>query len=316
MQYVDYYKVLGVSRTAETAEIKKAYRRLARKYHPDVSKEPDAEARFKEVGEAWEVLKDSKKRAAYDQLGANWKAGQDFHTPPGWDGFDFSSHAGGGMGGGFSDFFEAIFGGGGFTQQAGGFGQQQGGFRGFNTGGGFARDGQNLASHIEITLGQAFRGDKVKIRVEDGRTLSVRIPAGVRDGQKIRLTGQGAHGSGGGKRGDLLITVAIRPDPNFALKGKDVELTLPIAPWEAALGSEITVPTLDGKVQLKIPAGSTSGKRLRLKGRGMPGAPTGDLYVRLQVATPAANSSDERALYEKMRDTFNFEPRANLGSPG
>ncbi len=313
MQYVDYYKVLGVSRTADTAEIKKAYRRLARKYHPDVSKEPDAEARFKEVGEAWEVLKDPEKRAAYDQLGANWKAGQEFHTPPGWDGFDFSGS--GGMGGGFSEFFEAIFGGGGFTQQAGGFGQHSG-FRGFNSGSGFARDGQNLESRIEITLGQAFRGDKVKIRAEGGRTLSVRIPAGVRDGQKIRLSGQGGHGSGGGKRGDLLITVAIRPDPNFRLDGKDVELTLPIAPWEAALGGEVTAPTLDGKVQLKIPAGSTSGKRLRLKGRGMPGNPPGDLYVRLQVAAPPANSSDERALYEKMRDTFDFEPRAGLHPPG
>ena len=313
MQYVDYYKVLGVERHASQAEIKKAYRRLARKYHPDVSKEANAEARFKEIGEAYEVLKDSEKRAAYDQLGSNWKAGQEFHAPPGWDAnFNFGGAAGGG---GFSDFFRAIFEEGGFTHNARGFGGGQGGagYGGFR-GGGFSQPGQNLESQISITLAQAFRGDKVKLRVSDGRSLNVRIPAGVRDGQKIRLAGQGGPGVGGGKRGDLLITVRIKPDAHFSLDGKDIELTLPVAPWEAALGARITVPTLNGKLQMKIPAGSSPGKRLRVKGRGMPGQPPGDFYVNLQVTAPPAENDEQKALYEKMREAFEFDPRSTLNS--
>ncbi len=312
MQYVDYYKVLGVERHASQAEIKKAYRRLARKYHPDVSKEPNAEARFKEIGEAYEVLKDQEKRNAYDQLGANWKAGQDFHAPPGWDAnFNFGGNAGGG---GFSDFFRAIFEEGAFTRNARGFGGPgSGGFNGFRGGrSGFTQPGQNLESQISISLAQAFRGDKVKLRVSDGRSLNVRIPAGVRDGQKIRLAGQGGPGVGGGPRGDLLITVNIKPDSHFRLDGKDIELTLPVTPWEAALGARVTVPTLDGKLQMKIPAGSSPGKRLRIKGRGMPGQPPGDFYVNLQISAPPAENDEQKALYERMRDAFDHDPRSAL----
>jgi len=305
MEYVDYYKVLGVDRSAEQADIKKAYRKMARKYHPDVSKVSDAEARFKEVGEAYEVLKDKEKRAAYDQLGANWKQGQNFNTPPEWGSqFDFGGGGGAQGNAGFSDFFESIFGGGGFTQQPGG------GFQGGR--GSFAQPGQNLEAAIGVTLYQAFHGEKVAVRVSDGRRLNVKIPAGVKDGQKIRLAGQGGEGSGGGKRGNLIIKISIKPDPNFKLNGKDIELTLPIAPWEAALGAEVKVPTLSGTVQLKIPANSSAGKRMRIKGRGMPGKPAGNFYVRLEIATPPADSDEEQALYEQMRDTFKFEPRSSL----
>jgi curved DNA-binding protein len=309
MEYVDYYKVLGVDRSAEQADIKKAYRKMARKYHPDVSKVSDAEARFKEVGEAYEVLKDKEKRAAYDQLGANWKQGQDFNAPPGWESqFDFGGGRGGAQGGagaaGFSDFFESIFSGGGFTQQPGG------GFQGGP--GSFAQPGQNLEAAIGVTLYQAFHGEKVAVRVSDGRRLNVKIPAGVKDGQKIRLAGQGGEGSGGGKRGHLIIKISIKPDPDFKLNDKDIELTLPIAPWEAALGAEIKVPTLSGTVQLKIPANSSAGKRMRIKGRGMPGKPAGNFYVRLEISTQHADSDEEVSLYEKMRDTFKFEPLYNL----
>ncbi len=308
MEYVDYYKVIGVERNAEQADIKKAYRKMARKYHPDVSKVSDAEARFKEVGEAYEVLKDKEKRAAYDQLGANWKQGQNFNAPPEWGSqFDFGGGRGGAQGGagaaGYSDFFESIFGRGGYTQEHGGF-----------QGGGFARPGQNLTADIGVTLYQAFHGEKVAVRVSDGRRLNVKIPAGVKDGQKIRLAGQGGEGSGGGKHGDLIIKISIKPDPKFKLKGKDIELTLPIAPWEAALGADVKVPTLSGTLQLKIPANSSTGKRMRIKGRGMPGKPAGNFYVRLEIVTPAANSEEEQALYEQMRDTFKFEPRSKLNA--
>ncbi len=304
MKYIDYYKTLGVSRTATQDEIKQAYRRLARKYHPDVSKEKDAEAKFKEVGEAYEVLKDPEKRAAYDQLGANWKAGQDFNAPPGFD-FNFdTSGVGAGFGGsGFSDFFEAIFGAaagrGGFTSTT---------HRRRPTG----TAGRDQHASMHVTLEQAYRGDEITLRLEDGRSLKVRLPRGVKQGQKIRLAGQGAPGAFGGSAGDLIVQVHIDPHPRFHLDGKDIELLVPIAPWEAALGAQMTVPTLDGKVQLKVPAGSTSGKRMRLKGRGMPGTPPGDFYVRLQIETPPARTESQRAFYERMRDTFDFHPRLEL----
>lgn len=304
MKYIDYYKTLGVSRTATQDEIKQAYRRLARKYHPDVSKEKDAEAKFKEVGEAYEVLKDPEKRAAYDQLGANWKAGQDFNAPPGFD-FNFdTSGVGAGFGGsGFSDFFEAIFG---AAAGRGGFTSTTHRRRPAGTAG---RD-QHASMHV--TLEQAYRGDEITLRLEDGRSLKVRLPRGVKQGQKIRLAGQGAPGAFGGSAGDLIVQVHIDPHPRFHLDGKDIELLVPIAPWEAALGAQMTVPTLDGKVQLKVPAGSTSGKRMRLKGRGMPGTPPGDFYVRLQIETPPARTESQRAFYERMRDTFDFHPRLEL----
>lgn len=303
MQYIDYYKVLGVDRNASQDEIKKAYRRLARKYHPDVSKAADAEARFKEIGEAYEVLKDKEKRAAYDQLGANWKAGQEFHTPPGWNAH--TNFGGGFSGSGFSDFFESIFGGG-FA--GGGFGNQ--GFQGQQHA--TRRKGANQNASVTVTLEQVWRGDEISVRV-NGKNLKVKIPRGVKDGQKIRLSGQGAPGVGGGASGDLLIQVNIKPHRLFRRDDKDLEIEVPVSPWEAALGTKIKVPLLSGKkIQLTVPAGSGSGKRLRLPGKGMPGNPPGDFYVRLKVDVPAIETDRQRALFEQMQAEFDFNPRKDL----
>ena len=305
MEYKDYYKILGVDRTADEAEIKKAYRRLARKYHPDVSKESDAEARFKEVGEAYEVLKDKEKRQAYDQLGANWKAGQEFRPPPGWEqGFGgFSSQ---GSASGFSDFFESIFG--------GGFAQHGGGAHGFNTRGfrdqGFQQAGQDQTASIDVSVQDAFNGATRSIRLSNGKSLQVKIPKGITSGKKIRLSGQGSPGINGGPNGDLYLEVTVVSDARFEVEGKDVYTDLAITPWEAALGEKVPVTTLSGSVELKIPAGSQSGRKMRLTGKGLPGSPAGDLYVRLNIATPPANSDAEKALYESMKQTFKFNPRA------
>lgn len=299
MQYIDYYKVLGVERNASQDEIKKAYRRLARKYHPDVSKAADAEAKFKEIGEAYEVLKDKEKRAAYDQLGANWKAGQEFRTPPGWDVHVDMGGGGFSGSGGFSDFFESIFGGG-FGD---GFQRQQ------HTGG---RRGADHSASISVTLEQVWRGDEVNVQV-NGKNLKIKIPKGVKDGQKIRLSGQGGAGIGTGGKGDLFIQINIQPHPVFKRDGQDIEIELPVAPWEAALGAEVKVPLLSGKkIQLKVPAGSNSGKRLRLPGKGMPGKTPGDFYVRLRVDMPAAMTEKQRTLFEEMQREFDFNPRKEL----
>ena len=305
MEYKDYYKILGVDRTADEAEIKKAYRRLARKYHPDVSKESDAEARFKEVGEAYEVLKDKEKRQAYDQLGANWKAGQEFRPPPGWEqGFGGFSSQGGASG--FSDFFESIFG--------GGFAQHGGGAHGFNTRGfrdqGFQQAGQDQTASIDVSVQDAFNGATRSIRLSNGKSLQVKIPKGITSGKKIRLSGQGSPGINGGPNGDLYLEVTVVSDARFEVEGKDVYTDLAITPWEAALGEKVPVTTLSGSVELKIPAGSQSGRKMRLTGKGLPGSPAGDLYVRLNIATPPANSDAEKALYESMKQTFKFNPRA------
>jgi curved DNA-binding protein len=296
MEYVDYYAVLGVERSASVEEIKKAYRRLARKYHPDVSKEPNAEARFKEIGEAWDVLKDKDKRTAYDQLGANWKDTQGFGGNAGWE------ESMGGMGGGFADFFDSVFNQGGFSQQG------RGGFGGRHA----PRKGQDVTTSIHVSLRQAYHGDEVSVRLSNGKRLKVKVPKGVKDGQKIRLARQGNPGMAGGSNGDLLIKVNVDADPNFRLDGKDIELTLPIAPWEAALGAKVTVPTMDGKVQLKIPAGARPGKRMRMKGRGMPGKNPGDFLVKLEIVAPAAKTIEQEALYEQLRDISNFNPREAL----
>lgn len=311
MEYKDYYKLLGVPRDAEPDAIKKAYRRLAHKFHPDVSKESDAEARFKEVNEAYEVLSDPEKRAAYDQLGANWKAGQDFRPPPGWEqaaGFGGVHGAGAhGFGGanfdanGFSDFFETLFGGG--FRQAGRRGPGGAEFR--------AR-GQDQEAELALDLETAFLGGRQTLRLGDGRSLSVNIPAGVSDGQRIRLAGQGTPGAGGGPAGDLYLRVRIRPHPLYHVDGRDIMIELPLTPWEAALGSTVTVPTLAGKVDLKIPAGSRAGRKMRLKGRGMPGKPPGDLYVVLKIETPPAETEEHRQFYERMRRELPFDPRAHL----
>jgi curved DNA-binding protein len=328
MEYRDYYKILGVARTGTADEIKKSYRRLARKFHPDVSKEKDAEQKFKEVQEAYEVLKDPEKRAAYDQLGSDWKSGQQFRPPPDWgSGFEFRggprqrSSAGGGARAeqfeeaeGYSDFFSSLFGGRGF---AGGGGSPFGGAASHA-----ARDHH---ARVDIDLEEAFAGTTRTLELKrpdlkpDGtlelktHTVRVTIPVGVADGQLIRLAGQGEQATGGGRPGDLYLEVHIRPNRLFQLEGRDVTLTLPIAPWEAALGAAVTVPTLGGGVEMRIPANSQSGQKLRLRGRGLPGQTPGDQYVQLKVVVPPANSPESRALYEQMKDQFNFDPRAELG---
>ncbi len=306
MEYIDYYKVLGVTRDTPQPDIKKAYRRLARKYHPDVSKEANAEQRFKEIGEAYEVLKDKEKRASYDQLGENWKNGQNFNAPPGWEsqaGFGQSGFGRQGSSpGGFSDFFESIFSGGGFGPD--GPSKPHPNMRG---------KGSDQNTNIHISLLQAYRGDEISVRLAKKKTLKVRIPKGVKDGQKIRLSGQGAKGFG--EAGDLYIEINIDPHPLYSVDGKDVELVLPVTPWEAALGGKVTAPLLSGNVQLTIPEGSSSGRRMRLKGKGMPGNPNGDFFVRLEVAVPPAKDEAQRQVYEHMREIFQFNPRDSLEKP-
>lgn len=306
MQFKDYYKILGVSKDASQDEIKRAYRKLARKYHPDVSKEADAEDQFKDVGEAYEALKDSERRAAYDQLRAGgFRQGQEFRPPPGWQG-----GAGGGFSddmGGFSDFFESVFGrGGGFSSQGFG-GHPGGGFR--DAGGQVRRRGRDLSARAVVDLQTAFSGGETRLRMPDGRTLKVKIPAGVSEGKKIRLAGQGEPGLGGGPAGNLILEIEIRPHPQFRLDGRDVETDLNIAPWEAAFGGKVNAPTLGGAVDLHIPEGSRSGTRLRLRGRGLPGQSPGDQYVVLQIQNPPLDTPESRALYEKMASELNFDPR-------
>jgi curved DNA-binding protein len=318
MEYKDYYKILGVSRTASEDEIKKAYRKLARKYHPDVSKEPNAEERFKETSEAYEVLRDPEKRRAYDQLGSEWQSGQEFRPPPNWEREFHFGH--GGLGGDFSDFFESLFG-----RGFGGFGGAGAGRRGFQQQRGFQQRGQDEHARIEITLEEAYHGGSRTLQLQvpevdaAGRaitrtkSLNVKIPAGVTEGQKIRLSGQGAPGIGGGPGGDLYLEVSIKPHPLYQLSGKDITLELPIAPWEAALGARVQVPTLGGRVTLNIPAGSQSGQRLRLHGRGLPGRPAGDQYVVLKIVNPPAESETAREVFRRMSQELAFNPRAHLG---
>jgi curved DNA-binding protein len=295
MEYKDYYKILGVSRNASAAELKKAYRTLARKYHPDVSKEANAEERFKEVGEAYEVLKDPEKRTQYDQFG-NYQHGQSFSPPPGWG--QAGAGAGSGFSGGagnFSSFFENMFGGGGND--------------------GFFAQGEDVNAKITISLEDAYNGAKKSIRrpagAEQTGTISVKIPAGISSGKKIRLAGQGKSGMGR-KAGDLLLEVNIASHPHYRLEDKDVYLDLPIAPWEAAMGAKVTVPTLAGRINLTIPEGAKSGQKMRLKGRGLPGKVAGDQFVILQIMTPPANSTNAVRLYERMAEELTFNPRENL----
>ncbi len=309
MEYKDYYKILGVERDAKEAEIKTAYRRLARKYHPDVSKESNAEEKFKEVGEAYEVLKDSEKRQAYDQLGANWKAGQDFNPPPGWEdifanaGFAGQTASSGGFGAsGFSDFFESMFGGG-FAQHGGAQGFQQRGFQ---------SKGADQHASISVSLEDAFNGAKKNIRLGSGRNLDVKIPKGITSGKRIRLAGQGGAGTGGGPNGDLYLEVTISPNRLFKVEGKNVLLDLPISPWEAAMGARVQVPTLGGRVETKIPAGSQSGKKLRLKKRGLSGTPAGDQIVTLQIMMPPIKDDEDKRYFEEMEKRFEFNPRQKL----
>lgn len=296
MEYKDYYKILGVSRSADADTIKQAYRKLARKYHPDRNKEAGAEAAFKEANEAYEVLGDAQRRKAYDALGANWKAGQNFQPPPGWSNATHGAGFGGHMGGGFSDFFSQLFGGmGGATGNAG-----MGGMFG---GGDFEPGRQRTTAsraRLAISLEDAYQGAQKSVRI-DGRTLQVRIPKGIAAGKSIRLAGQGEHG------GDLLLEIEFLPHPKFSVDGLNLEHTLRIAPWEAALGAKVTVPTLGGTVELALPAGTQSGKRMRLKDRGLPG---GDQFVTLQVVAPPATTDAQRDAYRELEKAYaDFHPR-------
>ena len=316
MEYVDYYEVMGVKRDATQDEIKRAYRKLARKFHPDVSKEADAEPRFKQLGEAYEVLKDPEKRTAYDQLGANYHSGENFRPPPNWDaGFEFSG--GGYTGGdsaGFSDFFESIFG-----QQGGASAHRAGGYA---RGAGFTARGEDHHAKVLIDIEDAFTGATrtITLRVPkvtpDGHvrsgehSLNVKIPKGIKPGQRIRLAGQGAPGMGQGAVGDLYLEVEFRPHSLYRVDGTDIYLDLPVTPWEAALGAKVKVPTPSGLVDLKIPANSSQGNKLRLKGRGLPAKQPGDLFVVIAIALPPADSTEEKALYETMAEQMAFNPRA------
>lgn len=331
VKFQDYYQTLGVSRNASQDEIHNAYRKLARKFHPDINKDAGAEEKFKQIGEAYEVLKDPEKRKRYDMLGSNWKAGQDFTPPPGWENvhFDFQTGGGGASGfrfrngglGGFSDFFKTFFGGmgGGMDFDMGDFETAAGGSR---AGPGTMR-GQDHEAEITISLEDAYRGARRAITLQvaepDGagglrhsaRNYEVKIPPGIKDGGRIRLAGQGAKGMGGAPAGDLYLRVRIAPHPTFRVRGHDLEMDLKIAPWEAALGAKADVPTLDGPVTMTIPPGVQSGQRMRLKEKGLPkkGDARGDLYAVIQVAIPKDLSDKERELFEQLRDTSSFTPR-------
>lgn len=315
----DYYEVLGVDRAASADEIKRAYRKLARKYHPDVSKEPDAEVRFKALGEAYKVLKTAESRAAYDRMGSDWKAGQDFQPPPNWDaGFEFGG-AGGADGAGyagneksFSDLFESLFGkGAGPSQQH----RRSESSR-----------GEDHHAKVMIDLEDAYLGAQRSISlqmpafdsagnlVNQLRTLNVSIPKGVRAGQRLRLVGQGSPGASGmaAGAGDLYLEIVFKPHAGFRVDKRDVYLDLPVSPWEATLGATVTVPMPDGAVQLSVPAASTGGRKLRLKGKGIPSHPPGDLYAVLNIALPPADTEAAKAAYREMEVAFDFDPRAHL----
>jgi curved DNA-binding protein len=312
MQFKDYYQTLGVAQDASADQVKKAFRRLARKYHPDVSREADAELRMREVNEAYAVLSDPEKRAAYDKLGQGYQTGQDFRPPPDWDaGFEFS-----GRGfspheaADFSDFFAELF------------GRMGGRPAGFGTrGGSYQARGEDHHAKVLLDLEDAFSGATRQINLQvpamdaqgrvrlNTRTLKVKIPRGVKEGQIIRLAGQGAPGAGASTAGDLLLEVHFRPHPRFRPDGRDLHRTLPVAPWEAALGAIISVDLPGGSVKVRIPEGAQSGRQLRVRGKGIPGEPPGDLLLDIQVVLPPADSPKARQLYETMARELAFDPR-------
>lgn len=332
VKFRDYYEIMGVPRTATQDEIKAAYRGLARKYHPDVNKAADAEDKFKELGEAYEVLRDPDKRKKYDTLGSNWRNGQDFTPPPGWEGiggFGRGRSATGPTANNFSDFFESLFG--------GGFG----GFSGFrNAGGGFRQSadeaddsgaawhagpeaGEDQEVRIRIPLEDSIHGTERTITLQSRepgskgrlrmvkRDLKVRIPQGVVSGQKIRLAGQGLSGEHGAPPGDLYLLVELEPHAQFRVGGRDLFIDLPLAPWEAALGAELSLPTPAGAVTLKVPSGASSGQKLRLKGKGIPNprGEAGDLFAEIRVVTPKELSKAEKEAWEALKKASHFNPR-------
>ncbi|MDX6675190.1 MAG: curved DNA-binding protein [Solirubrobacteraceae bacterium] len=308
--FQDYYEALEVPRDASTEDIRAAYRKLARKYHPDVNKEPGAEDRFKEISEAYEVLRDQEKRERYDRLGANWKRGDDVSDDSGFAGYrtdpggfeDVRFDFGGGDFGGadFSDFFEGMFGGAGRRRAAG-----RGGFNGFATRGG------DQEAVLELSLEEAAAGGRRKISLGDGRDYEVNVPAGVRDGQRIRLAGEGGRGVGDGPSGDLFLRVRLKPHKRFRLEGRDLYVDLAVAPWEAVLGAAVDVPTLSGSTRAKVPAGSSSGRKLRLRGQGIPRPKGGhgDLYAVVKIVVPKKLGDEERELWERLADVSDFDPR-------
>lgn len=312
MEFKDYYSVLGVPQNASQDDIQREYRKLARKYHPDVNKTSEAEEKFKAIGEAYEVLKDPDKRAKYERYGAAWKAAQqNGGTPPSgyddlWantghvDDFFFTGASD------FSTFFEQLF------------GESQGRVRPgeHRQDWHWSRPGADREAHLALTLEEAAYGGEREVALASGttgqqKTYRVHIPRGIRPGQRIRLAGQGGPGMGGGKTGNLYLTVELLPHPRFRLEGKDLYTTLPITPWEAALGAEVTLPTLEGAVHVKVPAGSSSGRKIRLKGKGFPSVTSspGDLYAEISIRVPETLSADERKLFEQLADISNFTPR-------
>lgn len=315
MEFKDYYKVLGVERAASEEEIKKAFRKLARKHHPDVSKAPGAAARMQELNEAYDVLRDPEKRAAYDQIGKGVLGGQEFRPPPGWDaGFEFSGGPrGGGDSADHSDFFEALFG-----------AARRGAPRQRHPDSGLRARGQDHHAKIVIPLEDAFHGATRTLTLHSPgldasghlalreRQLSVNIPKGIRAGQQIRLAGQGTPGLGGEPAGDLYLELQFEPHARYRVDGRDLYLTLPVAPWEAALGAAVPVRTPDGSLEMNVPPGSQTGRKLRLKGRGIPGSTPGDLYVVLEVVLPPADSDKAKALYRQMAEVLGFDPRQDM----
>lgn len=314
MQFKDYYQILGVPRNATEEAIKKAYRRLARKYHPDVSKEPDAERRMQEINEANAVLSDPEKRAAYDQVGRGFQSGQEFQPPPGWDtGFEFTSKGFPPQDmAGFSDFFSELF------------GRMGRGSQGFQAQSNFQARGEDHRAKVLLDLEDSFSGavrqltlrmpqfDAMGHVVVSARTLNVKIPKGVRPGQVIRLAGQGAAGFGKGKSGDLLLEVEFRPHDRFRIDGANLHMKLPVAPWEAALGDVISIPTPEGNIKVRIPAGAQSGHQLRVRGKGIPCNPPGDLLLEIEVVLPPADTPKAKQLYGTMARELAFDPRHHI----
>lgn len=316
MEFVDYYKVMGVAEDASLADIKRSYRKLARKFHPDVSKEADSESQFKKISEAYQVLKDPERRKEYDELRKyGGRTGGDYSPPPGWQshaGFDPGDFTAAGSGG-YSDFFEELFGARAYHH------------RNHHAESEFTARGQDIHSRLSISLKDAFNGVSLPVELgrptlhSDGsirtekRTVNIKIPKGVGDGQTIRLRGQGGPAIGEAPAGDLYIELSVADDEFFHLDGNNITTTLAVTPWEAALGASVVVPTLAGKVNLTVPPNSASGKKLRLKGRGMPGAPPGDQYVILDIISPPAKTDEQKEHYRQMSKLWSFNPRENAG---
>lgn len=310
MEFKNYYEILGVEKTATPEEIKKSYKKLARKYHPDVSKEKDAEQKFKDLGEAYEVLKDPAKRAEYDQMQAmGADRGGQFRPPPGWD--SATHFYEGESSGEFSDFFEAMFG-------------RNGGFRRARSGGAqhMSMRGEDIRYELALLLEEAYSGteQQLEYRVPDVdehglishriHRVKVKIPAGAAAGSILRIKGHGAPGIGGADAGDLLLTIRLAEHPLYTVDGKNLSLIVPITPWEAALGAKVTIPTLKSKTKVNVPAGSQSGQKLRLAGLGLPGNPAGDFYVVLKIVMPDKVTPEARALYEELAKDTSFNPRS------